>query len=358
MQRLIIFTYDYPSNNGGIARLCGEIRKQCERTGLPVLVITAAAGAEAADTIRVRGRRGVQDWRMLRTLRRHLRAGDVVLTGTYHPDGALALLAGAPTYMLAHGAEVMARGHGLARWALNAYRRYVLRRARRVITNSHYTARLVSRCSPKARITPLPLGVDTEYFYPTMPKPSDGRLHLLSISRLQDFKAQDFVLRTLAHLPPSYREKIRLSIGGKGDYKPTLERMVRELRLQEQVTFLGFIPDDRLRDVYSAHDVFILTTREARAINQVEGFGLVFTEAQACGTPCIGSRSGGIPDAVCEGQGGWLIREDDEAALAALLCHLADNPAEVEEQGRRGLQRMRDVGSWQHYFERLTKLLQ
>jgi glycosyltransferase involved in cell wall biosynthesis len=66
-----------------------------------------------------------------------------------------------------------------------------------------------------------------------------------------------------------------------------------------------------------------------------EQFGRVIIEAQACGTPVIGSDSGSIPSVV--GSGGWIVGEDDVVALAALLDRLADNPAQIAEKASEGL---------------------
>ena len=76
--------------------------------------------------------------------------------------------------------------------------------------------------------------------------------------------------------------------------------------------WLGFIKDDELPVFYRAADVFVLCMREATKSGEVEGFGMVFLEAQACGTPTIGTRSGGIPDAVTPWPGTLRSKPRDE----------------------------------------------
>lgn len=237
------------------------------------------------------------------------------------------------------------------------YRGWMLTKAKTVIANSRYTAGLVSKCSPNANVVALPLGVDNEYFHPTKPKHNDGLLHLCTISRLEKFKAHDFVIETISSMPEEYRNKIRLTIGGKGPYKDTLEKMVEEKGLKHIVTFAGFISDDELRDFYSEHDAFILCTREEKSTNHVEGFGLVFTEAQACGTPCIGTRAGGIPDAIDEGNGGWLIEQDNMCELKSLIESILLNKSILKEESAKALQRSATECGWNLYFEKLKTLL-
>ena len=357
--RLVILTYDFAPNNGGIARLCNEIHKQCMKTDTDYLVVTNVPGDTGNEkVVRITGRRGIVEYRILRYLRKNLRKGDVILTGTFHPDGLIALLTGFPTYFLGHGAEFLPGGSFIRRIIWPVYRRIILAKPKGVISNSHYTAGLVKLCSKKANVIPVPLAVDENAFHPTLSKYNDGKLHLCSISRLEKFKAQDFVIKTIANLPEAYRSCIHFEIGGKGPYKAELEQLVKNLGLENQVSFLGFVADNDLCDFYSRNNLFILTTREDKTIHEVEGFGLVFTEAQACGTPCIGSKSGGIPDAIEDGNGGWLINQDSEVELKTLLMDLIDNPSKLQEQSIMARQRMEADCTWDKYFKSLCEIIE
>lgn len=357
MKRIIIFSYDFPSNNGGIARLCGEIYKQCHATNTSVLVITCCNGTQTDDIIRMQGKRGILDLKMYQCLKKNLRKGDIILTDTFHPGGFLAELTGYPTFILAHGAELLPGNSFFRKRIFPKYRKYVLGNASKVITNSHYTKDLVLSCNPKSNVVALPLAVDNHLFHPTKKKHNDGLLHLCTISRLEKFKAQDFIIRTIAHLPEKYKQKIQFSIGGKGVYKPFLEKMVKDFRLEEKVLFYGFILDEKLCDFYSENDVFILTTREEPTNKNVEGFGLVFLEAQACGTPSIGSRTGGISDAIKEREGGWMIEPDNEKELSSLLMNLIDNPNLIKNEAKKGLERIANECTWPIYFHQLINII-
>ena len=355
MDRLVILTYDFKPNNGGIARLCNEIENCCVSTGLNYLVVTNVPGEESPNIKRIVGKRGFVEYKIYRYLKENLKEGDVILTGTYHPDGIIGYLTGAPTYYLAHGAEFLKGKTFFRQHIWPFYRDWVLKQPVKIIANSHYTENLVRSCVKSANVVALPLAVDEKRFKPTREKYDDGKLHLCTIARLERFKAQDFVIKTIGSLPVEYRSKIVFEIAGKGVYRPELERMVAEYGLQEQVKFLGFVADSELCDFYSRNDMFILTTREDP--DNVEGFGLVFTEAQACGTACIGSRSGGIPDAVEEGNGGWLIDQDNEKQLIELLINCIDNPQIVKSQCAKARQRIEASCTWSQYFNKLQKLL-
>ena len=89
----------------------------------------------------------------------------------------------------------------------------------------------------------------------------------------------------------------------------------------------------------------------------MEGFGLAFLEAQACGTPVVGTRTGGIPDAVKDGEGGWLIEADDCAALGAILRNLIRSPESFASAGRLARRRVEHECTWNRYFENLSSAL-
>ena len=110
--------------------------------------------------------------------------------------------------------------------------------------------------------------------------------------------------------------------------------------------------------LYRSANLFVLGTREDPDQPDVEGFGLALLEAQACGIPVVGTRTGGILDAVAEGHGGWLIDQDDVGALAAILARLVDDPEEFRQMGRAARQRVERECTWGHYMDRLIETLE
>ena len=88
MKRVIILTYDYPPNNGGIARLCFEIKKQCKLNGLSVRVVTlASSGTDMEndeDVIRIVGKRGLLEWRILNNFKKNTKIEDIIMTTNFN----------------------------------------------------------------------------------------------------------------------------------------------------------------------------------------------------------------------------------------------------------------------------------
>ena len=361
MPKIIILSYDYPPNDGGISRLCFEIKKQLELNNHSVQVVCLQAKGTDLENdrnvVRLPSKRIQVEWEMLKYLRRHTSKDDIVLADTYHPSGLLAYLAGRKFYVLAHGAELLSGNSFFRKVLWNYYRKWILAKADFVIANSHYTEGLVRHCSPGAKVVAIPLAVDENYFHPVAKKKNNGMLNLCSLSRLHKFKGHDFILKTVAALPEHYRKMIRLKIGGKGPYKLELEKLANELGLTDQVTFVGFVAEGELCTFYSESDIFILCTREEPENRNVEGFGLVFTEAQACGTAVIGTRAGGIPDAVDEGDGGWLIKPDSMNELCTLLMELIDTPGLAANEGKKARRRIEEEGTWNMYYKKLARVI-
>lgn len=343
MRNIVIVAYDYLPNNGGIARLCGDIVSDLERRDIPHLVITAAACVEGENNSkihRLNARRGRLEVEMIKCIKRVTTKDDIIICDTWHPAATLCILAGRKPYTLAHGAELLPGQGAFRKYVWKHFRHFIFSCCKGVIANSHYTANLVKSIVKNISVEAIPLPVNSQIFYPTVPKPDDNILHICSISRLEKFKGHDFILKTISTLPENYKDKIRLSIAGKGPYKDTLEQLSFDLKLNNIVSFLGFIPFSDMNDFYSSHDLFILCTREEPELRNVEGFGLVFTESQSCGTAVIATRTGGISDAVKEADGGWLIQQDNIDELHDILIKLIENKKLAWEQGIKARERV------------------
>lgn len=370
MREMLLLSFDYPPNSGGIARLCSEVAVGCTRVGIDVQVITSAPGKGIAmppsrtRELRVRHSRPWREWDIYRTLRNRIGRWPVIC-GLWYPDGMLAHAAGVrPRVILAHGSELMPCN---ARWRRAIWMRmlrHVCESADLVIANSEYTRRLVLEKAPRATVVAIPLAVDHEYFYPGDKEEAKRRLGvtnrvvLSTVSRLHAYKGHDVVLRAIAACSERIRGNLVYLIAGKGPHLGELERQVADLGLADQVRFLGFVSEDDLPNLYRASDLFLLCTREAAERQEVEGFGLAFLEAQACGTPVIGTRTGGIPDAVKEGEGGWLIEQDDAAALSRFLSQLVDDPHTFIAEGKRARMRMEQQCTWERYVRRFVGALE
>jgi phosphatidylinositol alpha-1,6-mannosyltransferase len=266
--------------------------------------------------------------------------------------------------VLAHGLELNPTRARWRRWAWRWMMRRVLRNATLVVANSRYTAELVARFAPRARVTAVPLGVDHRRFCPgdraaarrRLAIPEDKHV-ILTVARVVAHKGHRLVFRALAAMPDCRRAEFLYLVAGRGRDMPALQQEATSLGLEGIVRWLGYMPETELPDLYRSADLFALCTREEPDEPDVEGFGLALLEAQACGIPVVGTRTGGIADAVHDGRGGWLIGQDDVPALQEILASLALNPREIRDMGRAARQRIESEATWDHYIDRFIAAL-
>lgn len=358
---MIVFSFDYPPSDGGIARLTGELVSAAASAGVRVEVVTQASDfaglvVPEASTARVNATRPRRELEALACVPGW--RDEVVVSGIWYPEGLIAAL-GQPRFhaVLAHGMELMPSRSPWRRQLWASLQRRTLTGAQVVVANSRYTAEWVRRTAPDAVIEVVPLAVDAARFTPEgrdaerARRGWQGKQVVLTVSRLAGYKAHDTVLRAIASIPASERSDLCYAVAGRGPSEASLRALAEELGIASFVQWLGFVPESELASLYAASDLFVLVTRELEASREVEGFGLVFLEAQACGTAVVGARTGGIPDAVVEGEGGWLIEADDEAALALHLRSLVASPEAVRAEGARGRARVLRDCTWSGYWQ-------
>lgn len=256
-------------------------------------------------------------------------------------------------FVAAHARELLFNPFGyknlLAR-RYESYRKSVLSKADHFFPVSHYTAGLLSDLGVRnEKMTVVPNGTDIVRFHPesaiALKKELDlqDRKIILTVTRIVERKGIDTVINAIPKMIDRYPDVIYL-IGGGGPDRGRLEELVKHLGIDNYVRFLGRIPDNELAAYYNLCDVFVMPSKTV--LPDVEGFGIVFLEAAACGKPVIGTYSGGIPDAVKHGETGLLVNENDPAQLAEALLRLLGDERMRKKLGSNGLERVREEANW------------
>lgn len=331
--RLVLVSQDFPPTTGGIQTYAAELATRfAARLDAFAVVAPQHPDAETFDRqapYPVYRSRLPGDLLVLSPLvRRAVRETEA--TATLHAQWQTAL----PALRLrrtgrlrtvgvaAHGRELLLSGPPALRPFYDAWRRASLRRANAVLAVSRYTAGLASTHG----VAPALLHVVPNGVAPlALPEAArSGGPVLLTVARLVRRKGVADVLDAVARLVPRY-PALRYHVVGNGPERAALEARAARLGLGAHVRFEGTVQGDALAALYVRADVFALAPRTL--VPDVEGFGLVYLEAGAAGLPVVATRSGGIPDAVVDGETGLFVPEGDPVALAEALARLFDDAA-------------------------------
>jgi phosphatidylinositol alpha-1,6-mannosyltransferase len=363
--RKVLFTFDYPPIDGGISRLCEAIGNGLTKDDL---VITLQADQQlpihkkTPHVFIPKLGRLQHELATIKTLRKYIKPNDIVITDIWYLDGFLTLFTKSKkVVILTHGAELFT-GKGWFREHLwKRLMSFTLNNAILLLANSAYTEKLTKTVSSNPNIKHLPLGVDEKRFiakknYKTTFTKQDPFV-IGTLARVHRFKGYETVFDALLKLPDTVREKINYQIAGKGPDLEFLKEVVINKGLSDTVEFIGFVSEEALPKFYQSIDVFVLMTEEQAENRSVEGFGLVFLEAQASGTPVIGANAGGIPDAIEEGNGGWILPTKAHSPLTAKLQELIESTSMIEDMGNKARVRVESSCTWNHYTKAFHALL-
>ncbi len=277
--------------------------------------------------------------------------------------GALRRRAGVRrTVATTHGHEVW--------WAKTPVARQLLRRigtSNDVLTYlGDFTRDQVARALPREvaeRMVQLAPGVDTAVFHPDVdggPVRSrfglGGRPVVVCVSRLVQRKGQDMLVRAL---PMVHRQvpDAAVLIVGDGPQRRSLEKLATSLGVSRDVVFTGAQPWAELPPYLAAGDVFAMPTRTRKAGFEVEGLGIVYLEASAMGLPVVAGDSGGSPDAVRDGETGYVVDARTPDVLAARLVDLLSDPELAGRLGAAGRAWVGQCWSWERASDQLARLL-
>lgn len=241
----------------------------------------------------------------------------------------------------------------------------VFKKANNIIANSHYTMKRLAK-----------IGINEDKIVVMFPCPDRpvayeklqneisniknqynlvGKLVFLTIGRLVERKGIDNVFEALSLVKHKYQDFIYLVIG-KGTDKNRLNELIRQYGLEDNVKMVGYISENEKPIFYNASDIYIMTGREVKG--DVEGFGLVYLEANSYGKPVIASRTGGVIEAVIDKETGLLVDQGNTEQIKNVILQLAEDRGLRKQLGENGKKRVKEKFQWQEQINKLKNILQ
>jgi len=181
--------------------------------------------------------------------------------------------------------------------------------------------RVLAMGFPEARTRVHYIGVDCQAIRPR--DPAEETRSILHVARLVEVKGTRHLIGAFARLAERFAD-VELTIVGDGPLKASLQALAGSLGIGARVHFLGPRPYPEVLGLMRKAAMLVLPSVRA-GDGRVEGLGMVLLEAAATGVPSIGSRIGGIPEGVIDGETGFLAPERDEHALAERMATLLDD---------------------------------
>ena len=218
-------------------------------------------------------------------------------------------------------------------------------------------------CNQPQKFLQIAPGIDTEHFAPKTARGDliekyrlDGRRVIVSVGRLVHRKGQDELVKAMPKILEQFPDAILLFVG-EGPIKQMLFNSAKQLGVLPKVVFAGRVSHHDLPDYICLGEIFAMPVRSRFSGLEVEGLGIVYLEASACGLPVIVGNSGGAVDAVLDKKTGLLVDGTKSDQIADAICELLANPERAKQMGAAG----RDwvINNWQlsSWSEKFNKIL-
>ncbi|MGH7538868.1 MAG: glycosyltransferase family 4 protein [Gemmatimonadales bacterium] len=386
MAKTFLLTDEFPPMVTGVARLMGEIARRYPRGEL--LVSTGqhrdsleTDGRFPGPTIdrlpisskSLRGFAGLLYWsrRVVSLARSHkprFAWSDSIRPATYPAKWAHERV-GMNYGVLVHGGDLLKELHAIhhspfARKTAKA----LLRSAAAVVANSNWTREQAQKVLRELGLDPLaervkvvPLGTDPEQFRPGIdPREVRARYRLnggrwaLTVARLEPYKGVDTALRAVARVRQDGVD-LHYAVVGAGKQRNAYRKLAADLRIGDAVRFVGTVPDTDLAAIYNAVEVYLGVSRKDQQ-SGVEGFGVALAEAAASGLPVIVGESGGLAEAVQDGETGLVVDPDDADAVVAALGRVLSDQLLARRLGQAGRKAVETYYNWGRVIRDLREI--
>lgn len=221
---------------------------------------------------------------------------------------------------------------------------------------------IAPRFSDPRKLIKIAPGIDTEHFKPRNVENLrkslglDNRPTIVCVGRLVHRKGQDRLVEAMPAILKRFPDAALVFVG-EGPHRAHLEKLVKVKKVEKFVQFIGRIQYINLPEYIAIGDVFAMPSRSRFFGLEVEGLGIVYLEASACGLPVIGGDSGGAPDAVKHGETGFVVDGNDVDAITHRIIQLLADKKLRDEMGSAGRQWAIQEWSWERWSQAFNNAL-
>jgi phosphatidylinositol alpha-1,6-mannosyltransferase len=176
----------------------------------------------------------------------------------------------------------------------------------------------------------------------------------VTVARLEDYKGVDTALKAVARVRAEGTE-VGYLVVGEGKRASAYKKLAADLKIEDAVRFVGNVPDVDLPALYNAATAYIGVSRKAEG-ERVEGFGIALAEASASGLPVIAGRSGGLPEAVREGETGLIVDPENVDEVSGALSRLLGDQLLARRLGQGGRKAVETHYNWDRVIRDLREI--
>ena len=378
--KFLLITPFYRPGVGGSARLLQDITDHINATGHRMDVLTYGDSRSSENRefdekqtykifrIRPQSGAGMSSLIMFFTLLRLMMIGryDRILSGVAFPSAVLAYavskLLGTPYFVYSYAEDVTCVKDSERKKTFLAR---ALNHARQILVISKFTVNEIKALGVSDRnITLMPPGIEVSRYQGVSGQSiaaMRARFHLqdkrilLTLARLTTRKGHDNIIKALPRICAQYPDLHYLIIG-YGDPEPLLTLASAE-GIRDRVTIVDHVTDAELPIVFHMCDIFAMVSRWDPNSREVEGFGIVYLEAAACGKPCVAGSHGGCPDAVADKVTGFIVDPTSVKEIECALSALMSDPEASRTMGEEARKRVTNDFDREMLLERATAIL-
>lgn len=389
MPKTFLLTNEFPPMQTGIARMMGELARRYPRGEL--LVSTGGHRDSLDSDVRfsgavidrlpvpskaLRNLAGLLFWsRRVASLARQHKPRfawcDSIRPCTY-PAKWMHERTGTKYGVFVHGGDVLKELHAIhhSRFARKTAKA-LFGSAVAVVANSQWTREQAQTVLRELGLDPLaehvrlvPLGTDPEQFRPGIDTKAvrdryrvngnGGGAWVLTVARLEPYKGVDMSLRAIAQCRRDGVD-VNYLVVGSGKKRKEYQKLAEELEIADHVRFVGNVPEAELPAVFNMANVYVGASRRADG-SRVEGFGVALAEASACGLPVIAGQSGGLAEAVRDGETGIVVDPDESESVAAAIKRLVGDQLLARRLGQAGRKAVETYYNWDRVIRDLRDI--